>query len=172
MGQLLFAAQLHLGQLATLTKTTPLAESHGKVMQLLKTAIKQTHSLSHQLTPTILTDFGLAVAVRGICSDFTTPQLRLHCAATELGPVPPLALAVYRMAQELASNIVQHARATEAHVRLTGDEDWLELRAEDDGCGFGPAPARWHGPARAAQPRATAERPTDHCVLGRVWHPN
>ncbi|GAA4026496.1 hypothetical protein GCM10022409_08100 [Hymenobacter glaciei] len=40
------------------------------------------------------------------------------------------------MAQEMAANVVQHANATEAHLRLLTHKGWLAPRADDNGLGF------------------------------------
>ena len=139
LGQVLYAVQLRLGQLRADLEAPAFASSKRQAEQLLQAAIAETRTLSHQLTPTVLADFGLITAVRQICQDFSTPARRLHCSAGELPLLPPaLALAVYRMAQELAANVVQHANATEAHLHLNAHNGWLELRADDNGHGFDP----------------------------------
>jgi signal transduction histidine kinase len=54
-----------------------------------------------------------------------------------------LRLALYRIAEEALSNVVQHARARTARVELAvesaGDQRWLVLRVTDDGAGLEPA---------------------------------
>jgi len=52
-----------------------------------------------------------------------------------------VAISAYRMVQEALSNIVKHARATQASVALSLDEAELRLRIADNGDGFDPAPA-------------------------------
>jgi PAS domain S-box-containing protein len=146
LGQLLYAAKLHLDQLSAIAEAPLFADQMRKTEQMLSTAINQTRSLSHQLMPVVLTDFGLAAALQDICQDFSTPSLRLHCYATPLPALnQSLALAVYRMAQELANNIVKHADATEAYLRLTEHDGWLELLAEDNGRGFDSSQQRKDG---------------------------
>lgn len=50
----------------------------------------------------------------------------------------PVALAVYRIVQEALTNVVQHARASRAEVRLTIGEESVAVEIVDDG--HGPAP--------------------------------
>ncbi|MFC7671080.1 ATP-binding protein [Hymenobacter humi] len=120
-----------------LTDPTALASSHGKALQLLQTAIAQTRTISHELIPTILEDFGLVAAVREICQATSTPQCRLTCVADALPQLPPaLALALYRMAQELATNIVKHAQSSTGTLSLFQRQGWLVLQAYDKGQGF------------------------------------
>lgn len=105
---------------------------------LLASAISQTRTLAHELVPRTLEDFGLEAAIQDICSDFSLAPLRLTCHLANLpASLPPhLALAVYRMAQELANNIVKHAHATQACLSLSAAGATLKLRAEDNGLGF------------------------------------
>lgn len=99
--------------------------------------------LSQQFISTVLEDFGLAAAVQDLCRTHGTAALQLHCAMADLPPLSlPLAQAIYRIAQELLLNTVQHAEATEAHFALTAPAGWLVLRADDDGQGFDPARPR------------------------------
>ncbi|MGI4866308.1 MAG: PAS domain-containing sensor histidine kinase [Janthinobacterium lividum] len=143
LGQLLYAAKLHLDALGTVPSPATFAASNQQATELLTRAITQVRALSHQLIPTVLEDFGLAVALREICQHFRHPPLQLHCVVEELPPLPlPFALACYRMAQELVSNLVQHAGATEAHLHLVAQAGWLELHVDDDGYGFDPARPR------------------------------
>lgn len=141
LAQLLYAAKLSLGQLgAEQCQQAPAAyaQAHRKVASLLASAISQTRTLAHELVPRTLEDFGLEAAIQDICSDFSLAPLRLTCHLANLpASLPPhLALAVYRMAQELANNVVKHAHATQACLSLSAAGATLELRAEDNGLGF------------------------------------
>nr|GFB48335.1 hypothetical protein [Tanacetum cinerariifolium] len=62
----------------------------------------------------------------------------MRCHVADLPPsLPPhLLMALYRMAQELANNIVKHAQATQASLHLEVQGESLVLCAEDNGVGF------------------------------------
>ena len=148
IGQMLYATKLRLDQLhAPLLGTDPtLAAARQEADRLLSEAIRQTRALSHELVPMVLAEFGLATALKDVCRNMSTPQLRLRCqlvldeAAAPL--TPALQMALYRMAQELAQNIIRHAPgATDAGVELETMPGWVLLRAEDNGPGFAPATA-------------------------------
>jgi signal transduction histidine kinase len=57
----------------------------------------------------------------------------------------PVARAAFRVALLAMDNVVRHAAATRAVVRLTVDERRLELAITDDGTGIGVAPTRRAG---------------------------
>jgi len=64
----------------------------------------------------------------------------------QVGPVPPdVQIALYRISQEALNNVAKHAGASKAVVHLRAafpgeseQEQGLELRISDDGCGFDP----------------------------------
>jgi PAS domain S-box-containing protein len=145
LAQLLYAAKLSLGQLAAeqcQQDPQAFAQARLKVANLLTSAISQTRTLAHELVPRTLEDFGLEAAIHDICADYSLGPLRLTCHLDDVASGIPshLALAVYRMAQELANNIVKHAHATQAKLILTTDDQTLELRAVDNGIGFSGEP--------------------------------
>jgi signal transduction histidine kinase len=140
LGQTLFAAKLQLSQLLA----GPAPAALNQTDRLLSDAIRQTRTLSHELVPTVLNEFGLSAALTDIGRSLSSPQLRFTCTVDlEEGPALPLPLqiAVYRMAQELAQNIVKHARATQASLALETASGFVLLRAEDDGVGFPSGPS-------------------------------
>jgi PAS domain S-box-containing protein len=146
LNQLLYATKLHLEQLTLPAPTAVFAEGKSKAMTLLSAAIAQGRTLSHQLMPTALENFGLKAALKGICHDLNNQKLRLSCSTLALSPInKALELVLYRMAQELVNNIVKHADATEAHLHLSEQDGWLELQADDNGRGFDPGKTRSQG---------------------------
>ncbi|MFD1874792.1 PAS domain S-box protein [Hymenobacter bucti] len=152
IGQMLFATKLRLDQLhAPVLHTLPaLAAARNEADQLLSEAIRQTRALSHELVPLALKEFGLVQALLDIGRKMSTPQLQLRSQVVYDEDAAPLSaalqMALYRMAQELAQNIVKHATgATEASLELETMPGWVLLRAEDNGAGFTPESAERPG---------------------------
>jgi len=143
IGQLLYAVKLRLASLHRSRQGVAqqvIAVRH-EAEELLGEAIRQTRALSHELVPITLEKFGLAAALQDIGRNMSTLQLlmRTHVLLDEEAPPLPLALqmALYRMAQELAQNIIKHARgAREASLELETMPGWVLLRAHDNGPGF------------------------------------
>jgi signal transduction histidine kinase len=46
-----------------------------------------------------------------------------------------MAMAVFRIFQEMLSNVGRHAQASTVDVDMVEREGWLHLSVEDDGCG-------------------------------------
>ncbi|RZK61286.1 MAG: PAS domain S-box protein, partial [Hymenobacter sp.] len=138
IGQLLYATKL---QLDCLPATLALAPGR-EAARLLSEAIQQTRALSHELTPAILEEFGLKATLQSVCRSLNTPALRWRChLELDDEPLLPLSLqlAVYRLAQELAQNVLKHSHATEATLEVEMLPAWVVLRIEDNGQGFDPS---------------------------------
>jgi signal transduction histidine kinase len=136
IGQLLFAAKLQLGQL---TVAPEFAATKREADRLLSEAIQQARTISHELTPVIIAEVGLAKAIREICRNFDSPALRWQCIVhlDEDHLVPELLqVALYRLAQELAQNVMKHAQASYAILEVDTIPGWIVLRVEDNGRGF------------------------------------
>ncbi|MGE5288583.1 MAG: ATP-binding protein [Micromonosporaceae bacterium] len=92
----------------------------------------------HGLRPPVLDDIGIASALRQLVADVrkrSTLAIALRCAGAENGLPSNLKLTVYRIVQESLNNVVRHAQACHAMVRVRfGDP--LTLTISDDGRGI------------------------------------
>jgi two-component system sensor histidine kinase UhpB len=147
----LLVAELHdeLGQTLTAllltiqraSKEAP-AEIRGPLLQaraLAAQGIEHTRRLARQLRPEALDELGLVPAVENLAQKVTDGTgLRItQCIEAHLPRLEPDAeLVVYRVAQESLTNVVRHANATQAQVRLGVDGKALVLTVADDGVGL------------------------------------
>jgi signal transduction histidine kinase len=117
----------------------PEQPARAEAARLLTQAIRETRSISHELMPAIITDFGVEAALHDICRNFNSSALHWQCVVQldEEYPIPqPLQVALYRLAQELAQNVIKHAQATHAWLEVDVLPGWVTLRVEDNGRGF------------------------------------
>jgi signal transduction histidine kinase len=123
---------------------------------------------SHMLHPWLLRE-GLGIALRALARDHEG-QLKV---AIELDPsllvdlgdlvVDRIRLAIYRVIEEAVGNVLKHAAATTATVRVAPDADgWLTVEVRDDGRGFDPSSV-----VRGLGLGAIAGRVVEH---GGTWH--
>lgn len=134
VGQLLYATSLHLDQL-------PASEPQKSSKHLLSEAIKATRSISFELTPGILEDFGLVMALRELHKRIPAASLRVNMHLEGLEDELPATLqtAIYRIVQELLNNVMRHAEAQEAFVSVVHTNHAVKVRVQDDGKGFDPS---------------------------------
>ncbi|TGE28261.1 PAS domain S-box protein [Hymenobacter metallicola] len=136
VGQLLYAARLNLENRSTT------ARNREAALSLIDEGIRTTRSISHELTPGILEDFGLKIALQELVKRIPKQQLdvQMHLQGLER-PLPRLYdVAVYRIVQELLSNIIKHAQTHEAFIHVVYEEGRLHISAEDNGVGFNQQP--------------------------------
>jgi signal transduction histidine kinase len=100
---------------------------------------EDVHALSYRLHPSILEDLGLIEALKAECERFSRScSVRLEADPRDIPERLPneVALCLFRIAQEGLRNVVRHARASRAEVRLGRMDGGLQLVVRDDGAGF------------------------------------
>ncbi|MGK5674328.1 sensor histidine kinase [Micromonospora sp. URMC 106] len=107
----------------------PLAVAHDQAKGLMG-VLRQ---IVHGIRPQSLTDLGLAGAVRELADEATIP-VTVHA---EIGqPLPELTESTaYYVVSESLNNVLRHAGASRAEVRLTRADDDLVVEVSDDGHG-------------------------------------
>lgn len=118
------------------------AETAREVREGLARLSEDVHALSYRLHPSILDDLGLAEALKAESERFTRREsmpveLKLRDIPASL-PCP-VALCLFRVAQEALWNTARHAHARKVAVSLRGLDGGVQLAVQDDGCGFDPA---------------------------------
>jgi nitrate/nitrite-specific signal transduction histidine kinase len=156
--QTLFSASLIAEVLPALWETDQ-AEGRqllGELRQLTRGALAEMRTLLVELRPASLVEADLGDLLQQLGESVSSRTGIPVTVATEGCPTPELPdevhVAFYRIAQEALNNVVKHAKAKRADVRLRcsagceGDEEGLlrthqfrvELRISDDGRGFDP----------------------------------
>ena len=103
---------------------------------------EDVHALCYALHPAILQDLGLIEALRAECERFGSVEgIPVNFTAEENldEPPRPVALCLYRIAQEALRNVARHAGASAIEVGLRFVDGGLELSVRDNGVGFDPA---------------------------------
>lgn len=116
----------------------------SEVVATADRALEQARELSRGLWPSQLDDLGLAAALRSMAGRLQhTGQTRITVDAPEALPPLPSSLATtcYRVAQEALTNVIRHADAQQAAIRLMTDHRQICLEVADDGKGFAAADA-------------------------------
>lgn len=113
--------------------------------------LRDLRSLAQGIHPSVLTDGGLSEAVRDCADRFPLP------IAVDAAPDvatrrfdADIEATMYFLVAEALTNVVKHAEATCATVRLDCHEMWLRAEVSDDGNGFDPTDSRRRGLAGMA----------------------
>jgi two-component system sensor histidine kinase UhpB len=105
-------------------------------------ALEGIRRFARGLRPPALDELGLVPAIEGharTLQEISGLHITVH-ADGEVGSGlrPEAELATYRIVQEALSNVVRHARATRAAVRIAREPGRLVVTVDDDGRGFDP----------------------------------
>lgn len=138
--QQLAATKFHLGILSSrVKKDGALQEITARLNEMLKEAIEQSRSLSHELSPAVLYQNNLGETLEWLARQVRTKHgLTVHVEVRGRidSPAEPLKVFFYKAAQEILFNVVKHARAREATLRLQRMRDEIWLTISDQGRGF------------------------------------
>jgi signal transduction histidine kinase len=108
-------------------------EMLGEARHELQAAIEELRELARGIHPPILTEQGLSAAVRALARRVSVPVTIDDSLPRRLPP--RVESAAYFVVSEALNNVVKHAHATTAAVRLALAGDRLRVEVVDDGIG-------------------------------------
>lgn len=115
---------------------------------LLTTASREVVSMSENLMPPVLTQFGLISAIENLCEEIrSNKDININFSFNELPEKCDnnIKIYLYRILQEALNNIVKHAEATQVDVNFLFENDTIHLSIKDNGKGFDTEPKRKSG---------------------------
>jgi signal transduction histidine kinase len=142
IGQRIVSLSFYLSAAADLvaTNATLAGEQIDKAQRLAAAALDEVSATMAGLRPSVLDDLGLAASLESLAH--TSPGLNVNVdACTEELP-EHLETALYRITQESMQNVVKHAAAENAGIRLKVSSGAVLLEVSDDGVGFDPDAVR------------------------------
>ncbi len=110
-------------------------------IKLIDATIASVRKISTDLRPSILDDLGLIPALEWQGEEFEKRSgiaVEFINNAGERSVQPEVATAIFRIYQELLTNIARHANASQVKAELTMDKSQLYFRLTDNGIGFNP----------------------------------
>ena len=125
-----------------------LAGKCASMARLIEGAVENVGRIITDLRPSILDHQGLLAALEWQIQEFRDAtemecESRIHIAAGVAAPGGALATAVFRIFQEMLSNVARHAQAARVAMVITLEEDALIVTVEDDGIGAAAAAFDW-----------------------------
>ena len=114
-------------------------------IELINATISSVRKISTDLRPSILDDLGLISALEWQGEEFEKRSGTKVVFVNEAGDVqvdPHVATGIFRIYQELLTNIARHANAGVVRTVLNRDDNNLYFTINDDGVGFDPETIR------------------------------
>ena len=138
LGPLLSAAKLYFQAYIDAKDVASKSDIEAKLKSIMENAISDTSRISHNISPQILENYGLIVALENFISDINISEnikfdikfdtFRRFGLKEEL--------TIYRTLSELINNTTKHAAASLIRINIFISGDMLTLVYEDNGTGF------------------------------------
>jgi PAS domain S-box-containing protein len=119
-----------------------LFEVHNRISSmtgLIETTINTVRRIASELRPGVLDDLGLVAAVEWQIEQFQVRSgLKCHWTnnAGDIELSRERATAVFRILQEILTNVLRHAGAANLYVKLGRSKNYFEMEVKDDGRGI------------------------------------
>lgn len=139
IGQTIGAIKMNYQTLAGKSTGSECAPDFDRIGKMLEDAGKEVRSISHQMLPKELEQFGLIPAVEGmlnlnLVNSPLTYQFEHSGFSERIGT--NIELAIFRVLQELVSNVIKHSQASQLTVQLVKVKSHVVLNVTDNGIGF------------------------------------
>jgi signal transduction histidine kinase len=138
-GQALTAIGMGLRGVGEKVPESEAADHLAHLEELTGHALDELQRLIAGLRPSHLDDLGLAAALRwyaGEVEERAPVNILVEVEGDEQPMSGLIKVGLFRVAQEALTNVVKHASADEAVVRVHYREDQVQLEVADDGIGF------------------------------------
>lgn len=138
VGQLLSAASMNLDAVISNASIKP-EESLKTSNELVHQAIQEVRTLTKNLMPNVLKDFGLVEALKklaDIVKNIDGTDIVFNAHGIDIKLSEQIEINLYRIAQEIINNALKHAGASEISIQLFSRDNVLIIQIEDDGNGF------------------------------------
>jgi len=139
LGQVLTGLKMEVTWLAKRLREKPLIEKTDSMCKLIDTTVQTVRKIATGLRPEMLDDMGLVAAVGWQAKEFQK-RTGIRCRAT----LPPEGLKIdidvsttmFRIFQEILTNVARHARATRVDIALEVGETRVALDVAANGVGI------------------------------------
>ena len=112
---------------------------YQKANELLDKACIEVRNLSHKMTHPILENFGLKQQLKALAEtidQFGKTKVELATFGFKDGIDPGTEMAIFRMIQEMTTNVIKHAEASKLSIQVNRFDNRINVMVEDNGLGF------------------------------------
>ncbi|RYD79455.1 MAG: tetratricopeptide repeat protein [Sphingobacteriales bacterium] len=140
LGSLLSTVKLNLGGLEKkMEQSQANMEPYKRGILLLDEACSEVRKIAYDMASGVLQKYGFVTSVQELKKSIESSnkiKVNLYTHNTEIPVDKDTEINLYRVAQELISNILKHANATEINIQYNIIDGNINLMVEDNGIGF------------------------------------
>lgn len=109
-----------------------------RVILQLDQSIAELRRIARNMMPESLLKSGLEEAINDLCESLTSDEAKIEFQAYGIQKNIPIATQanIYRIVQEILSNAIRHAQASQIILQCSQNEDVFLITIEDNGTGF------------------------------------
>lgn len=111
----------------------------NNLSKIIDKSCQQIREISHNLSPSSITNYGLYGAVDNFCkkvAELYKIKINFTFSEEEILLSETIKTHIYRIIQELVNNVVKHSEAKVASVKIRYDHPLVEVSVNDNGKGF------------------------------------
>lgn len=138
LGQSILAIKMRLERISLVTPDKA-SKILDEVQDLFANAISEVRSISNNLMPAVLNEFGLVDALKNLFREInasTGIEITFNHKQFSLQVEDKINTYLYRICQEALNNIIKHSDATKAIIDLKTTKNNVNLSIQDNGVGF------------------------------------
>lgn len=139
LGGIFSTVKMHYSTLRQDTPSVMENPLYKKTLDLINNASDELRRVAHNMMPEVLMKVGLLEALSDFGNNISSGKLlkvSLQFFGMEKRLNSSTEIMLFRIIQELVSNIIKHADATEAIIQINREANRLSLTIEDNGRGF------------------------------------
>lgn len=138
----LSAIKFNLAYLNLKNRNQENAEILKELTEIIDKSSLQIRELSHNLSPSSITNLGLVAALKNLClkvENLYGIKMNFEFSGDKIELNKTAETHIYRIIQELINNVVKHAEAKQAEVTIVHQPPSLNIMIKDNGKGFKPS---------------------------------
>jgi signal transduction histidine kinase len=113
-------------------------KSFDELQSLIQETIEATRTVSFNLAPSVLSDFGVVPAIRILTEQISKlTEIKIDFQSEKINRLSEgIETSLYRITQEAIHNAVKYSNASLIKIQLSDNESFVKLSISDNGEGF------------------------------------
>jgi len=139
LGQMLTASLIYLRQLYHVVDNKKDIKLIDTTQEILENTIEEVRTISHDLMPAVLGDFGLELALKNMSNKINgqfSGSVSFRSSSKLERLRQDVEIGLYRIAQEALNNALKYSEANKIDISLTAQNGSQIITIKDDGKGF------------------------------------
>src|SRR5581483_8956728 len=133
----LFELESQISELGNEVQRKLILKRIRSMSSLIDTTVQAVREIATELRPRMLDDLGLIPAIEWQAQGFQK-RTGIQCgfSSEDISLDQERSTAIFRILQEILTNVARHAKATRVSIRLSEENDNIVLEVEDNGRGI------------------------------------